>query len=218
MMSESFNLLREALFLQLPPEQRPLLGFLTHEFYSHLLGGLDINDNGVDIPNPLEDFVKSFSESSNEMNNLLSLSAKVTSLANQFEQDTCSNLLHDNEGIEDDGEEQDMEEDVGDEDEEIEEETESSNSLFPTFDGLGLFPIESCFNHSCVPNIIVKFFEDNTAHIVAHAPIKKGKELLHSYVNYEASLENRQRQLREYGFTCVCSKCQIEQASLKSSN
>jgi len=218
LMSDSYKLLREAFFLQLPVEHRPLLGFFTPELYSHLLGGLDINDNGIDLPNPLEELVKAFPESSTERHNLLSLASKVSTLAIQIQQDSCSDFLHDDEDDdeeEEDGEEQDMEDGEGAEDEEIEDNSENSDSVFPSFDGLGLFPIESCFNHSCTPNVIVKFFEDNTAHIVAHAPIKKGEELLHSYVNYEAPLLTRRKQLREYGFTCVCLKCQNEQASLQ---
>jgi SET domain-containing protein len=67
--------------------------------------------------------------------------------------------------------------------------------------------------HSCVPNCIVNFNEDNTAIFVTLGDIEAGTELVHSYVEEQNSLEDRRDELRTYGFECNCPKCVLESTS-----
>lgn len=71
-------------------------------------------------------------------------------------------------------------------------------------------------NHSCAPNCSVKNVEDSRAVLVALRDIQAGEELFHSYIENEDTLEERQEELREYGFICDCPKC-AEETALQSS-
>ncbi|KAL8474381.1 hypothetical protein ACS0TY_031011 [Phlomoides rotata] len=76
--------------------------------------------------------------------------------------------------------------------------------------GTAFFPIQSCMNHSCIPN--AKAFKreedrDGQATIIAQRPISKEEEITISYIDEDLTYEERQEQLADYGFTCKCPKC-----------
>jgi len=96
--------------------------------------------------------------------------------------------------------------------------------------GSGVFTLQSCINHSCVPNVTVIGGLLNTPNsdaqieVIALRPIKAGEELLMSYLpmgddpdaKYYASREHRLRYLREaYLFECDCPKCAVVNAVAK---
>ncbi|XP_078155375.1 SET domain group 37 isoform X2 [Carex rostrata] len=72
--------------------------------------------------------------------------------------------------------------------------------------GTGLFPIVSMINHSCVPNSVL-IFEGQVAHVRATESIPKDTEVSISYIETAATKEKRQNDLKQYFFTCHCSRC-----------
>ncbi|GFP79526.1 histone-lysine n-methyltransferase atxr2 [Phtheirospermum japonicum] len=81
--------------------------------------------------------------------------------------------------------------------------------------GTAFFPLQSCMNHSCVPN--AKAFKrdedkDGQATIIALRPIIKGEEVTISYIDEDLPYKERQESLADYGFICKCPKC-IEEGS-----
>lgn len=76
--------------------------------------------------------------------------------------------------------------------------------------GTAFFPLQSCFNHSCNPNI--KAFKrdddkDGQAVLLATRPIQIGEEVTMSYIDEDSSWEERKAMLEDYGFICNCCKC-----------
>ena len=79
--------------------------------------------------------------------------------------------------------------------------------------GNAFYSLQSCINHSCVPNAhAFKREEDNdgAAVILALRDIEPGEEITICYVDADASLEERTRALNDYGFSCGCEKCEAE--------
>jgi len=56
---------------------------------------------------------------------------------------------------------------------------ENQRVVFPPCEGIGLFPLGSCMNHSCEPNCIVKYSQDNLAQLYVVRNIIAGEELTH---------------------------------------
>lgn len=76
--------------------------------------------------------------------------------------------------------------------------------------GTAFFPLQSCFNHSCCPNI--KAFKrdedkDGQAVLLATRPIKIGEQITISYIDENSPWEERKAMLEDYGFVCSCRKC-----------
>ncbi|XP_042448796.1 histone-lysine N-methyltransferase ATXR2-like [Zingiber officinale] len=76
--------------------------------------------------------------------------------------------------------------------------------------GTGFYPIQSCMNHSCLPN--AKAFKrdedkDGQAVIIAVRPILEGEEITISYIDEDLPYEERQALLADYGFKCMCPRC-----------
>ncbi|MCO5602947.1 hypothetical protein L7F22_057088 [Adiantum nelumboides] len=76
--------------------------------------------------------------------------------------------------------------------------------------GTAFFPLQSCLNHSCLPNI--KAFKrdedtDGQAVLLATRTIRPGEELTISYIDEDAPWEDRKSMLEDYGFLCNCQKC-----------
>uniref|UniRef100_UPI00358F9C9F histone-lysine N-trimethyltransferase SMYD5 isoform X2 n=1 Tax=Myxine glutinosa TaxID=7769 RepID=UPI00358F9C9F len=79
-------------------------------------------------------------------------------------------------------------------------------------EGSGLYVLQSCCNHSCVPNAEVCFPHcSSTLHVVATEEIGLGEEIFLSYLDccqQQWSRHSRQKYLREnYLFECACLKC-----------
>jgi len=76
----------------------------------------------------------------------------------------------------------------------------------------GLYTLHSHLNHSCVPNVSVRHFDQRSAlgriTLVAKSNIKVGDELTVSYVDPEADYKTRQSGLQAWGFgACRCERC-----------
>lgn len=108
-------------------------------------------------------------------------------------------------------------------------------NIFTPLDGTALFGMLCKINHSCAPNVQVKYSFTReyglVAYLVALRDIRPDEELLQSYIdqNMGESLHSlmmisntflkkirtsiptdtatRQAALADYGFTCTCTKC-----------
>ncbi|XP_043920389.1 SET and MYND domain-containing protein 5 [Protopterus annectens] len=93
---------------------------------------------------------------------------------------------------------------------------EKETGEFLNCEGSGLYILQSCCNHSCMPNAETSFPNNNfLLHLTAVADIEPGEEICISYLDCcqrERSRHSRQKILREnYLFTCSCPKC-LDQA------
>jgi len=86
----------------------------------------------------------------------------------------------------------------------------------PCVFGTGIFMIQSCLNHSCKPNAALMLNEEHTGtgssiKIKATRNIKKGEEILISYIDENLQRIERQKLLKgSYQFDCNCQKCNNE--------
>ncbi|KAJ8145887.1 hypothetical protein OY671_001027 [Metschnikowia pulcherrima] len=78
------------------------------------------------------------------------------------------------------------------------------------FFGFGVYPSASFFNHSCAFNIR-KVRTGASYEFIASRDISPGEELCISYgINGDESVAQRRESLREWFFTCGCTKCTTE--------
>jgi len=205
MMEKSLEYLREAFLYPIVKENptAPIQNLFTFEYYSHLLGLLETNDNAINIDSPLHIY-------QSQLN-------KLPEYQSQFAMKLIQPVLKELQHFQDSGDKE-MEDDDEDEGKGADEmqgvdeaqEEKHDESLIPGFAGFGLYPLETMINHSCEPNCTIKFDKDYTAFVVATKPIQKGEEISHSYIENDQPLDGRQYDLQEYGFVCDCERCQRE--------
>jgi len=79
-------------------------------------------------------------------------------------------------------------------------------------EGLGMFLLEACINHSCQPN--VKLWPDAEKPLItakATRDIGEGEEVFINYVDTKLERAERQEKLlSQYHFTCTCPRCERE--------
>lgn len=92
--------------------------------------------------------------------------------------------------------------------------TDDDASGFLGVEGTALFPIMCTMNHSCDPNCTVLYTRNGEGHVVAIRDIQQGEELCICYIDIDMDLAARERNLREYKFTCHCSRCAREREQL----
>ena len=101
------------------------------------------------------------------------------------------------------------------------EENDSPNgddldALFHPMDGTAMFATTCKMNHSCQPNVLVRYrsgwgkYRPLILQCIALTNISKGEELCISYVNTDGTVKERREELLNYGFHCLCQKCQME--------
>ncbi|XP_075040255.1 protein-lysine N-trimethyltransferase SMYD5 [Mixophyes fleayi] len=89
---------------------------------------------------------------------------------------------------------------------------EKETGEFLNCEGSGLYMLQSCCNHSCVPNAEASFPDNNSLlHLTAVEAIEPGEEICISYLDCcqrDRSRHTRHKILREnYLFVCSCPKC-----------
>ena len=119
-------------------------------------------------------------------------------------------------------EEDDEESDISEVEASIEDESSRNNNLqelitkhgvdnlYPPLDGTAFYLIICRINHSCDPNVIVRYKDSNEgliAELHALKSIEPGEELFQSYIDQGMSYKLRQQALIDYGFICKCTKC-----------
>lgn len=86
-----------------------------------------------------------------------------------------------------------------------------ADALFPPLDGTAFYLTTCKINHSCDPNVFVRYtttLEDGlVAELVTLRDIPEGEELVQSYIDQSLSTTERQRALADYGFRCQCHRC-----------
>jgi hypothetical protein len=109
--------------------------------------------------------------------------------------------------------------------------TTGEENLYPPLDGTSFYTTICRINHSCVPNVMVRYSLVPAiglcAEMVALRDLEENEELVQSYIDNTLrkcaidlltdcdtvlGTEERQALLRDYGFTCHCSLCQQEKA------
>ena len=97
----------------------------------------------------------------------------------------------------------------------------SFDKLFPPLDGTALFSTACRMNHSCSPNVLVKYIggwgrkRPLALQCYALRDIREGEQLCISYIDVEMDAESRQAALDNYGFTCRCEKCLADRGELQ---
>ena len=100
-------------------------------------------------------------------------------------------------------------------------ESDNFNRMFTPFDGTGMFSTACKMNHSCLPNVLVRYrsgwMHPLILQCIALKNIVEGEELCISYIQSDDEFADRQKALKNYGFVCTCVKCQSEKEG-KSTN
>ncbi len=72
----------------------------------------------------------------------------------------------------------------------------------------GVFPAAALLNHSCDPNCVLQFNDNNILRIIAVKEIAIDEEITHSYTDLALPTESRKNKLKSvYGFDCACCRC-----------
>ncbi|KAL8426912.1 hypothetical protein ACSSS7_007965 [Eimeria intestinalis] len=75
----------------------------------------------------------------------------------------------------------------------------------------GVYVLQACCNHSCVPNCIVENGSDACINLKAERRIEEGEEITINYVPLSLNQQQRQKLLLDsYRFICDCMRCQQE--------
>ena len=88
------------------------------------------------------------------------------------------------------------------------------DAVIPPLDGTALFATSCKMNHSCEPNVFVHYRggygkgRELVLECVCVRKIEVGEQLTISYVDVGLEVEERQEELRNYGFQCQCARCE----------
>lgn len=96
---------------------------------------------------------------------------------------------------------------------------EGIDAVFPPLDGTAFYSLVCKINHSCEPNVRVCYPQAEpgapprplAAQLVALRDLVAGEELLQSYIDQDASWDQRRVALLDYGFECNCRKCRMHE-------
>jgi hypothetical protein len=95
--------------------------------------------------------------------------------------------------------------------------TEGTDKLFPPLDGTAFYLNICKMNHSCDPNVYVKYcVVPNTgvcAQVMSIREIHADEELLQSYIDQSLPVKQRRQSLLDYGFHCTCHRCLKEETA-----
>ena len=86
--------------------------------------------------------------------------------------------------------------------------------IIQPLDGTAFYLNICKINHSCAPNMYVKYASSADhgvcAEVISLRDIAEGEELLQSYIDQTLVYEERQSSLADYGFICTCSLCSAQ--------
>jgi hypothetical protein len=89
-------------------------------------------------------------------------------------------------------------------------ENEGLENVFPPLDGTAFYTLICQINHSCNPNVLVKYAVTErglVAQLHALRDIAPEEEFVQSYIDQHMSFKKRTKALADYGFKCTCTKC-----------
>lgn len=88
---------------------------------------------------------------------------------------------------------------------------EGTDNIFQPLDGAAFYFTICRINHSCDPNVMVRYDCDPVKGLVANMHVLRhidpDEELLQSYINQHLPYEERQKALEDYGIVCTCPRC-----------
>eukprot|EP00026_Physarum_polycephalum_P008893 Phypoly_transcript_08996.p1 GENE.Phypoly_transcript_08996~~Phypoly_transcript_08996.p1 ORF type:complete len:442 (+),score=79.68 Phypoly_transcript_08996:114-1439(+) len=187
------------------------------EFYSKILGAFNLNNICIEIESPLSQYVLQIHNLPKKFKTkaLRSLAPVVAEVAERKRTYELSNGIKKEEDDEDEefefDDEQTIEWTYRDTPDSELKKVKFSSKLFPDFEGSGLYPLISKFNHNCAPNVSMEFADSSTAFAIASRDIRAGEEMCISYVDLRMDFEDRRKELGEYFFTCKCGVCELEE-------
>ena len=207
--------------------------WLDHAFYSQLVGKLRLNAVCVDIHNPVRDFIAALCAASDihaaraaegalgrshqyaEVDRLLQdVAARQTIVGCPQGETSSSDDASSSDDISDSASGSMSDSASDDSDDDNEKWSAAAMDEVPNVVGTALCSTVACCNHSCEPNIEVRFEGCHEVQLWTTRAVAVGEELHISYIENEClSLAQRRRALREYGFVCACAKCKREAAS-----
>eukprot|EP00743_Colponemidia_sp_Colp-15_P005501 GILK01005916.1.p1 GENE.GILK01005916.1~~GILK01005916.1.p1 ORF type:complete len:457 (-),score=81.57 GILK01005916.1:92-1462(-) len=223
LISQAFDLLKESMW---QPSYDALFDFI---FFSRLIGAFEMNNVSVEIPSPLNEYIKRIkslplAEREAHLKALEPLlliarrmkEEKENEAENEDEEDEEEEAQDDHTDEASDGE---VTETAQGENNTDEEEVEDPDcTLFPIMEGTGLYMMVGAMNHSCKPNTYVDYKSDCTLHLRAVRALEPEEELCISYIDQDDTITARHKDLREYGFQCRCSKCERELEGMLASS
>ena len=194
--------------------------------YEMLIGAFELNNIEMKIDSPLRDYMSTIVAGlspNQRVDALSSLSPVLRQIvkakeARQELSDEAKKILGDDEFEDDDNDDEDDDDDDSSQKDEVILAPDSFGpaicinlkTLFPSCNGTALFALTCCANHSCVPNVQLQYNEDSTGVLVALRDLEPHEELCINYVGLEQPTELRQADLRHYGFTCSCERCEAK--------
>jgi len=194
--------------------------------YEMLIGAFELNNIEMKIDSPLRDYMSTIITSLSPNQRVDALSALSPVLrqivkakeARQELSDEAKTILGDDEFEDDEYDDEEDDDDISQKDYEVILAPDSFGpalcinlkTLFPSCNGTALFALTCCANHSCVPNVQLQYNEDSTGVLVALRDLEPHEELCINYVNLEQPTQLRQADLRHYGFTCSCERCETK--------
>jgi len=239
LVDESWNLLNLAMRIG----DRGLSGSLGPEFMSRLIGMFEQNNVGVRMTSPLGSACLQAQPGGTEGTWLADTAEEIIQVMDEGAWEDCGDECG-SEGDDEEGEE-DVAAAAVEEDEEALMDADNahqqwnpeaaggdvnlerlytalsrvqggSDSVFPPLDGTAFYSLICKINHSCEPNVLVKYppgipgdgVRPLTAQLFALRSISPGEELLQSYIDQRLPWEQRLAALADYGFECFCGKCQ----------
>ena len=89
-----------------------------------------------------------------------------------------------------------------------------TNAEEANVEGTAFYALQSCINHSCLPNAHALRSDDDAnsiAVMLAKQDIPAHTEITISYIDETLPFEERKTALLDYGFSCSCPRCQSMQ-------
>ena len=231
LVAESWALLDAALRLT----ERGLAARLGPEYMSRLVGMFEQNNVGVRRTSPLGRACLGLSPHAPEAAALAEAAACIAASLEEMAWEDCGDDCEEEEE-EEDGEDAEGEvaQGAGEEDEDLFPMTDEVaadpslaqlhetlnthglEALFPPLDGTAFYALICKINHSCEPNVLVRYEPAEPgapllARLTALRDIAPGEELVQSYVDQSQGYEGRRLALLDYGFECACRKCRARE-------
>eukprot|EP01034_Spumella_vulgaris_P021362 gene21361-27392_t len=205
---------------------------LSAEYLSRTIGMFEQNNVGVRMPSPLAAQAEALTAESTDLESFLEATNAI--VASMEDAEDCCPDGGDEEQEDDEEEEEESEGEDEDEEEDTEAgaekepstpeerltrlqqvvETEGLENIFPPLDGTAFYSLICQINHSCDPNVLVKYAVTElglVAQLHALRAIAPEEEFVQSYIDQHMSFKKRQKALADYGFKCACTKCVAEQ-------
>lgn len=234
LVTESWGLLDAAMRLT----ERGLAPRLGPEYMARLVGMFEQNNVGVRRTSPLGRACLGLAPHSPEAPQLAEAAACIAASLEEMAWEDCGDDCQEDDDDDDENNDEDANEGgEGEEGAEAEDmfpmtdevaadpslarlhetlNTHGLEAVFPPLDGTAFYALICKINHSCEPNVLVRYEPAEPgaplrARLTTLRDIMPGEELVQSYVDQSLSFEARRLALLDYGFECSCRKCRARE-------